>query len=172
MTQPNRIVPSIKKFTMKKVVHFKGRDGQPLTQAELFFKNKRVAFYTEDEHCIDSAIRWDYKSQALVAEAKQVIADYMEENKDSEDVQLLKEDALVVRLLELKDYLPMYRKSLQKGLDGIVVAEYSDFQVLILQGRISSVETLRKKAEQEAAKSNQTVTSFETFFSPEDFVIG
>lgn len=171
MTQPIRITPTIKHFTLKKIVRYEGRGGMPLAQAELFFKKKRVAFYKEDDRMIDSSIQWDAKTTPLIEEAKAALAQYVEENKGSEDVELLKEDALPVRLLELKEYSEAYRKSLKKGFDGIAVVDFEGNEVLLFHCKKSNVEQVKKMAKEEAMKDKKALISVSTFFAVEDFIV-
>lgn len=172
MTQPVRITPTFKNFTLRKVTTFLGHEGEELTQADVLYKKKLVGRYSESDWGGPTELQWISEESDITKEAQKVMAQYLEENQNDDFIKLMGKESIPLRLLEMRDCLKSFRKVQRKHVSkGIVLAELSNGPAIQYECHASQMGEVNRLIEAEAEKFKSTVRYVNSYFSAEDFII-
>lgn len=159
----------IKGFQLKAVTNFRGHEGEPLQQANLYLQNKKVGFLSEDANGGMAQIdilpefreQWESASQAYTAE-------------HPESVGLSPQETLFYALFELTLNEKEYKKAIKKGYS--VVAQYnklmeypdgrvfpSGHQIMVTTTDVADLEKYEKENWKDEKYEKHVFTSLNDF---------
>ena len=160
----------IKGFQLKAIKKFRGHEGEPLRQANLYFNNKKVGFVSEDAHGgypiidVDNTKEW-----------QEVAEEYLAEHP--EETTFSPPEFLFYELFDLSENESEFKKAVKKGytmiaiFDEIVISEYGDVgnfrstgrQFLIKTTKIADVKNYEKGELKDVLYYKKVFTSLEDF---------
>ena len=109
---------SVKGFEVKAVKGFRGSEGEPLQQANLYYKNKKVGFLSDDADGGLPVIQVDEDYGEKWAGAIAYFRENLYDNK-----AVASEEELFYFLLTIKEWEQIMKKQLLNGFEFIVILE-------------------------------------------------
>ncbi|MBP3708293.1 MAG: hypothetical protein J6J36_06775 [Clostridia bacterium] len=138
---------SIKGITIKNIVDFKGHEGESLTQCDVYYKGKKVAFFSQDSWGGEDRLDFDYKlsfekrqelERLFKEKAQEFLNDRLTKGERVEFYQDHKEmydvGTMILDLAELKDIEKMYKKILKQGKNCLLAYTKADGWTLGILG--------------------------------------
>lgn len=105
-------------ISLKNVKHFKDHEGCMIAQGDVYYKGKKLGFWTEDSW--GGPDSYDFDETVLDEEVKKYAAsDYVEDKYRS----IINLDILLANLLALIDDEKGYKKGVKKGYSKYVLAD-------------------------------------------------
>ena len=105
----------IKGLTLKNVTHFKGHEGEPCRQGSLYYKGKKVGYYSDSFSMGQATIDFNEKEteDAVKADCKA----YYEERPDERWFENSEPDMeeYLAKLFSVMDYEKEYKKCVKQG---------------------------------------------------------
>lgn len=127
---------SIKGITIKNVTEFKGHEGESLTQCDVYYKNKKVGFYSQDSWGGEDRLETygnqsEIDLQGINKLAQEFLNDQIKNGvADSfyaEHKELYDFGNLILEIVTLKEYEKLYKKNCKKGYDTTIIIKKDDF---------------------------------------------
>ena len=103
---------SINEIEIKSLKEFKGHEGEPLFQGDIYYKGKKLGFWSQDAHG-GICDNFGFNEEILNEEVKRFVASDMVEERYKEFAGL---EILLSNLVELMEREKQYKKFLKKGL--------------------------------------------------------
>lgn len=161
----------IKGFQLKAVKNFRGHEGEPLKQGNLYFGNKKVGFVSEDSNGgyptidIDRAYREEWTKASELFEKE-----YPEKSISTP------EETLFHALLEITENESTFKKAVKKGYSVVAhfdeLRKYPDNTILPTGQQIMlTASNLKQVDEYEESDWKGKLYEKSVFTSLEDFII-
>ena len=164
---------SINGISLKKVTEFKGHEGEPCYQGDVYLGSKKVGFWSQDAWgaivdnvCLDV----NYSESLLRSKVKELNIDkakHIARADGSSDTLYFSLESLFSDLLILQDHEKSFKKAVKVGYKGLVVVSdgYHETQWRLSQFYLDafSDEELYKELEVEKSKKDAG------FFKEDDF---
>lgn len=128
----------IKGIELKNIREFRGHEGEPLVQGDVYYKNKKVGFYSQDSWGGPDILNLDYNLENL-EEINDVVNNYIggklfkkiddlynEKYKVNFEYQQKGYEYLFMDLLQLKDHEDLYKKYKKKTNNDKIYIIYND----------------------------------------------
>lgn len=109
---------SVKGFEVKAVKGFRGKEGEALQQANLYYENKKVGFLSDDADGGVPVIQVNEDYASKWADAVAYFKEYLYDNN-----QVASQEELFYYLLAIKEWEQVAKKEFQKGMTKFVVLE-------------------------------------------------
>lgn len=109
---------SINGISIKSLKKFKDHEGVDIYQGNVYYKNKKLGFWSQDAWC--GCDNYDFDTSALAGEVERYMQSDMVEDKYREITDL---DILLANLVVLMDDEKMYKKGVKEGYGTLVVAD-------------------------------------------------
>lgn len=117
----------LKNITLKGVTKFRGHEGEPLHQGNIYLNNKKVGNFSEDSW--GGGIIYDFDSKEMKSEVEKIAKSFYEENENGLEMygrppipitckEFFKDneiEGLITELLELWDAEQEYKGYFKKG---------------------------------------------------------
>lgn len=106
----------IKGVELKAVTNFKGHEGEPLTQGNIYMKGKKIGYYSDDSWggCINIDIDSGY-----MEEFQKITKEYTQE-----DEQWFADELLISALVDLRTTEQEFNKAIKKGYKAVALIEH------------------------------------------------
>lgn len=142
---------SINGIEIKSLNEFKGHEGEPLFQGNVYYKGKKLGFWSQDAHG-GICDNYGFDEEILNDEVKRFVASDMVEEEYKKIVGL---ESLLSDLVELMEREKQYKKFLKKGLNTTVLITdgYHGFYGACLSAsKEEALETFKKYIEESKRK--------------------
>lgn len=109
---------SVKGFEVKAIKGFRGLEGEPLQQANLYYENKKVGFLSDDANGGSPVIQVDEEYVSKWTEAITYFKDILYDGKS-----LASGEELFYFLLTVKEWEKIVNQQLKNGFSTVVILE-------------------------------------------------
>jgi len=124
----------IKGFTIKNITNFRGHEQELLVQGSIYYKGKKVGFYSDDSWGGEPQI--DFDNKEIKAIAKRVCAEYFAEHPDEKLFPHNEPDLeeFFNKVFLLMETERSFKKNLKKGF--LILATYTqDYNTIMVHGK-------------------------------------
>ncbi len=153
-------IVSINCFSIKNIVNFRGHKQELLKQGDVYYKGKKIGFYSQNFSGGTDYIDIDY-------EYINIIKKYMETKYENENEKMpfyLNQDYFFLELLILNEDYNYFKKAIKQGYLGVIFFKkkgenYSEY-----------VSSFKNELALKHIKSNTNYERFRVYKSLEDFI--
>lgn len=162
----------IKGISLKSVKSFRGHEGEPLLQGNLYYKGKKIGFFSQDSWGGPDQIMFDDRSKEkeLKPLYNQFVIDHPEYDWDFTDD---KQDCFYAALIDLTDLEAQYKKYKKQNFTRMAIFE--DDMLAKKQRPFKMPEIVayidNDAVEQKVLKEHNAYDKYRIFKSLDDFVL-